>query len=118
MCIRDSFYAQNSAHVTVDGQPVQVRLTSNYPWEGAVKLALTLDAPQHFALNLRIPGWCDEWAVTVNGAAVESTPASNGYVAITRTWQPDDVVDLDLAMPVQAVYALSLIHISEPTRPY
>ena len=99
------FYAQNSAHVTVDGQPVQVRLTSNYPWEGAVKLALTLDAPQHFALNLRIPGWCDEWAVTVNGAAVESTPASNGYVAITRTWQPDDVVDLDLAMPVQAVYA-------------
>ncbi|MCB9114777.1 MAG: glycoside hydrolase family 127 protein [Caldilineaceae bacterium] len=43
-------------------QPVQVRLTSNYPWDGAIKLALTLDAAQSFALNLRIPGWCDEWS--------------------------------------------------------
>ena len=99
------FYAQNNASMTVDGQPVQVRLTSNYPWDGAIKLALTLDAPQTFALNLRIPGWCDTWSVTVNGAAVETTPSGNGYVAITRTWQPGDVVVLDLAMPVQAVYA-------------
>ena len=58
------FYAQNHANVTVDGKPVQVRLTSNYPWEGAVKLTLTLDAPQRFALKLRIPGWCDAWSAT------------------------------------------------------
>src|SRR5690606_36401084 len=95
----------NSASVTVGEQPVQVRVTSNYPWDGAIKLALTLDPPQAFALNLRIPGWCDEWSVKVNGAAVETTPSGNGYVAITRAWASGDVVELDLAMPVQAVYA-------------
>ncbi|HRW50992.1 MAG TPA: glycoside hydrolase family 127 protein, partial [Caldilinea sp.] len=99
------FYAQNSASVTVGEQPVQVRLTSNYPWDGAIKLALTLDPPQAFALNLRIPGWCDEWSVKVNGEIVATTPSGKGYVAITRTWESGDVVDLDLAMPVQAVYA-------------
>ncbi|MCB9120362.1 MAG: glycoside hydrolase family 127 protein [Caldilinea sp.] len=99
------FYAQNSASVTVGEQPVQVRLTSNYPWDGAIKLALTLDVAQSFALNLRIPGWCDEWSVKVNGEIVATTPSGKGYVAITRTWESGDVVDLDLAMPVQAVYA-------------
>jgi DUF1680 family protein len=80
-------------------------LTSNYPWEGAVKLALTLDAPQQFAVKLRIPGWCDAWSVKVNGIAVETGKPDHGYVAIDRTWQRDDVVELDLAMPVQALYA-------------
>ena len=99
------FYAQNSATMRVGEQPVQVRLTSNYPWDGAIKLALTLETSQAFALNLRIPGWCDAWSVKVNGAAAETTPSSNGYVSIARTWESGDVVDLDLAMPVQAVYA-------------
>ena len=61
-------------------------------------------APQDFALNLRIPGWCDEWTVKVNGAAA-TTVAGSGYVAITRTWRAGDVVELTLAMPVQTVYA-------------
>jgi len=99
------FYAQNTANVSVDGQPVQVRLASNYPWEGAVKLALTLAVPQRFALKLRIPGWCDAWSVKVNGAAVETSAPDHGYIAIDRTWQSGDVVELDLAMPIQVVYA-------------
>ncbi len=99
------FYAQNTATMAVDGQPVQVRLASNYPWDGAIKLTVTPETPQDFALNLRIPGWCDEWAVKVNGAAAAATPAGSGYVAITRTWRPGDVVELTLAMPVQTVYA-------------
>lgn len=99
------FYAQNRANVTVDGKSVQARLTSNYPWDGAIKLALTLAAPQAFALHLRIPGWCDAWSIKVNGAAMETTPSGNAYVSITRTWQNGDVVELDLAMPVQTIYA-------------
>ncbi len=99
------FYAQNSANVVVDGQPVHVRLTSDYPWDGAIQLALTLDVPQTFALNLRVPGWCDAWSVKVNGAVVKTTPSGSGYVAVTRTWQSGDVIDFDLSMPVQAIYA-------------
>jgi DUF1680 family protein len=91
--------------MTVDGKPVQVRLTSMYPWDGAIQLTLTPEAPQDFALNLRIPGWCGEWMVKVNGAAVTTTPAGSGYVAVTRTWRAADVVELNLAMPVQTVYA-------------
>ena len=64
------FYAQNTAGVSIDGQPVQVRLTSQYPWDGNVKLALQLEKPQPFTLHLRIPGWCDQWQIKVNGTPV------------------------------------------------
>jgi len=98
------FYAQNSARTTVDGTEVGLRLESRYPWDGAVKLTITPARPQRFTLHLRIPGWCDRWSLRVNGAAAEAR-VEHGYAAIERTWQPGDVVALDLAMPVQPVFA-------------
>jgi hypothetical protein len=99
------FYAQNTATMQIDDQPVQVRLASNYPWMGEVTLTLTLVQPQTFALHLRIPHWCDQWSIRVNGAAVDSPPPHAGYVAIQRTWQNGDRVELTLAMPVQPIFA-------------
>lgn len=98
-------YAQNSAALEIGGQAVSVRLTSNYPWDGHVKLVLGMSQPQKFKLHLRIPGWCDDYQVKVNGDIVHTGAAQDGYVALGRTWRPDDVVELKLEMTVQAVYA-------------
>lgn len=98
------FYAQNSAHAAVDGAEVRLRLESRYPWDGAVKLTVAPLQPQRFKLHLRIPGWCDHWSLRVNGEAVDAR-VERGYAAIDRIWQPGDVVTLDLAMPVQTVFA-------------
>ena len=98
-------YAQNEATVTVDGQPVALRVLSDYPWDGRVKLTLTPQEASEFALRLRIPGWCEQWSLKVNGRPVEGAGVKKGYVTISRTWQPDDTVTLDLEMPVQPVYA-------------
>ena len=99
------FYPQNSASVVVDGNPVQVELTSHYPWDGDVRLELTPETANDFALHLRIPGWCEQWQVQVNGATVDAGEPVNGYVTVERAWQPGDVVELNLAMPVQTVWA-------------
>lgn len=99
------FYAQNRASVTVDDAPIQVQVTSTYPWDGDVRLTLTPETAKNLAVHLRIPGWCETWQVRVNGAAVEVDAPVNGYVTLRRTWQPGDVIDLALAMPVQSVWA-------------
>jgi len=99
------FYPQNSASVAVDGTLVQVQLTSNYPWHGDVSLELTPETASTFALHLRIPGWCEQWQISVNGAQVEAGAPVNGYVTVQRTWQPGDIVELSLAMAVQTVWA-------------
>lgn len=99
-------YGQSTADVTVNGQAVKVHQVTQYPWDGQVYLTLDLAQARPFTLHLRVPGWCDEWTVTVNGAPLRmDLPLQNGYLVITRTWQPGDRVELTLAMPVQTVWA-------------
>lgn len=98
-------YAQNDASVTINGVEVKLRLRSDYPWDGDIDLAISPAQAQAFTLHLRIPGWCDEWTLRVNDAPVADANLANGYVSVSRQWQPGDHVSLHLSMPVQAVWA-------------
>lgn len=98
-------YAQNDAAVLVDGKPVSLLVSSNYPWDGQIEIRLQPESSQEFALHLRIPGWCNEWTIEANGTPVDDLVQKNGYVTIERVWQADDTVTLNIKMPVQAVFA-------------
>lgn len=98
-------YAQNQASLAVDGVPVDLQVTTDYPWDGAVRLELRPETAHSFALHLRVPGWCNDWKVQVNGAPVDGDALRNGYLTLERRWSPDDVVEMEFAMPVQAVWA-------------
>ena len=99
-------YGQNSATVTVHGQEIKLRQTTQYPWDGKIQLALDMAQAQPFTLNLRIPGWCTEWRLLLNGQRMRvEPPAMDGYLPITNTWRPGDVLELELSMPAQAVWA-------------
>jgi DUF1680 family protein len=99
-------YAQNTVSLTVAGQPVSLHQITQYPWDGEIELIVGLEQPQNFALHLRIPGWCEQWQVQVNGQPLDPAPALlNGYLALDRLWQAGDRIALSLAMPVQSVWA-------------
>ncbi|MEZ4682952.1 MAG: glycoside hydrolase family 127 protein [Caldilineaceae bacterium] len=104
-------YGQSTVNTQINGMAVQLRQETNYPWDGAIKLTVTPEQTRPFTLHLRIPGWCPEWAVTVNGAPLRmELPPQDGYLAITRAWAPGDTVELNLAMPVQTVWAHPAVH--------
>jgi len=87
---------------------VTIRQETNYPWEGDVKLTVSVQKPQKLALNLRIPGWCEEYSIKIGSEAV-NVPLSKGYARIERKWSDGDQVELDLAMPVRRVRANPLV---------
>jgi DUF1680 family protein len=106
-------YAQGEARCEAAGLEVVVDQETNYPWEGSVKLRLHPPSPAEFTLRLRVPAWCDEWTLEVNGERVTTTEQSGsrsfawhaGYCHLHRTWMPGDEVRLNLAMPIRYVYA-------------
>jgi len=99
-------YGQSTVKTTIKGEALQLHQATNYPWDGAIKLTVELAQARPFTLYLRIPGWCAEWAVTVNGKPLRmDLPPQNGYLAITRTWATGDQVELTLVMAPQAVWA-------------
>jgi len=97
-------YGGVAADVEVAGTKVALRETSNYPWSGDISIAVDPAAPADFDVKLRIPGWCKEWKVSVNGEALHLAPGA-GYVTIRRTWQKGDSISLQLSMPAERVYA-------------
>ena len=97
-------YNSNQADVSVAGQNVHLTQQTNYPWDETVQLSIGVDQPAAFELALRIPDWCRDYSLTVNGAAVHADAAS-GYVRLQRTWADGDAVELRLAMPVERIAA-------------
>jgi DUF1680 family protein len=99
-------YGGNAAELEVDGRPVRIEETSRYPWAGAIRVALHPSGAQSFSLKLRIPGWARGATAAVNGAPVDvAAGTARGYLGIAREWSPGDVVDLDLPMPPERVFA-------------
>ena len=99
-------YVQGTGRFQVGGQSVILRQETRYPWDGRVTIQLDLERPASLGLNLRIPGWCRDARLSVNGEPVEiASRLDRGYVRLERRWGPQDRVTLELAMPVERVYA-------------
>jgi DUF1680 family protein len=98
-------FAGNEAEVQINGAPVKVKQSTLYPWDGAVGLELGMEKPQTFTLHLRVPSWCKQFRVAINGTEQALKPEKNGYLAIKREWKDGDSVMYGMDMPIQAVYA-------------
>jgi len=103
-------YSQGTANFILDGTDVHLRQTTNYPWDGEVKIEIDADLPHTFTVYLRIPSWCDEWELTVNDATMQNVPIQNGYLAIERIWQDDDTLTYTMRMPIQTIRAHPAVH--------
>ena len=99
-----NLYMGNTASVKVGGKDLTVTQETKYPWEGAVRLTLGLKGSVRTQVRLRIPGWCREYAVSVNGQVVEPT-LEKGYAVLEGKWKDGDVIDLEMDMPVEVVEA-------------
>lgn len=75
---------------------------TRYPWEGDVKI--TVGGKLKKALKLRIPGWCKEYSISVNGKKAEPV-MDKGYAVLDRKWKDGDVIELSMNMPVEVIAA-------------
>ena len=88
-----------------DGTKLRLAQATAYPWSGHITIKLDPERPSTFDLNVRIPAWCRNPTVQVNGQAIAGDIAPGSYCRINRTWRKGDVVTLRLPMPVVAVTA-------------
>jgi len=92
--------ASVEAKVGEAAQTVQIVSETVYPFSGQIDMKLAADKPVDFPLYLRIPGWCDELTVGVNGRTQRITGEAGRYARIARTWRDGDSVSLNLAMGI------------------
>jgi hypothetical protein len=86
----------------VHGDKVRATFTesTHYPFEDKVSISVNVSRAAYFPLYLRIPGWCANAHVRVNGTEATVAFAGDDYAKIERTWKSGDIVELELPMKV------------------
>lgn len=99
-------YGGNELATTLaDHSPLKLTQQTGYPWDGRIKLTVKEAGNRAFAIHLRIPGWTENAALSINGEAFSGPVGTGTYVSISRTWKSGDVITLDLPMPVRLMEA-------------
>jgi len=116
-----NLYSQSISNIEIQKNKVEIKQTSEYPWDGKVILTVTPTKVKKFTLKLRMPGWAENSPVPtdlyayaekinenvqvlVNGKASKSTK-EKGYISIKRLWKKGDRIEFQLPMPVRRVKA-------------
>jgi uncharacterized protein len=85
------------------GAGLELEVTTDYPWSGAICLRVLAAEPGARGLALRVPGWSAGARVTVNDDPGRAE-ISAGYHRVHRSWAPGDVVTLHLDMTPRWTY--------------
>ena len=91
-----NLYESASATIDDQGRSYTIHVTSNYPYDGQVKITLAGADQSLIDLRLRIPDWSKHSSVHING---DEFPAVAGrYKSIKRVWLDGDELILNLDM--------------------
>lgn len=118
-----NLFVGSDAVMIVGKNEVAVKMETNYPLDGKVKLNIDPAKKGKFKLHIRVPGWFNNsivpgdlyssgpvavvstnLTVIVNGKTVQSV-YENGYAVIDSEWKKGDVVEFDFPMEVKRIEA-------------
>ena len=103
-----NLYGSNELNTQLNnGTPLKLSQRSEYPWDGKVTLTVGNNPGTAFSVFLRIPGWCKNPTLAVNGKPQPCTPGT--YAPINRKWSKGDVITLQLPMPAVLIEANPLV---------
>ena len=97
-----SLYAANEVRAKVgDGTEITLRQETHYPFDQQIRLTLLSEKPVRFPLYLRVPGWCENPAVQINGMPRSIAAQPRQYIRLERVWTGGDTVVLTLPMAIR-----------------
>ena len=116
-----NLFIGSNVTVSIAENTVSITQKTEYPWSGTIKISVNLQKSEDFTIAVRIPGWTQNrpvpsdlyhylnkidaiMSLKVNGEPINIT-TENGFAHIQRTWKDNDVIELDMPMPIRRVVA-------------
>ncbi len=97
-----ALYAESTVSAKVgNGINAVLSQTTHYPFDETIKINVQVDKATTFPLYLRIPAWCANATVKINGKKINVKPSAGKYIKINRTWKTGDRIELQLPMQLQ-----------------
>ncbi|MDH7600990.1 MAG: glycoside hydrolase family 127 protein [Armatimonadota bacterium] len=84
-----------------DGLVVSITESTDYPFSDEIVFTLESPKPMRFPLYLRVPGWCPNPKLNVNGRNVSLPAPTKGWICIDKTWAEKETIRLVLPMEIR-----------------
>jgi len=114
-----NLYVGSTTNLKVGKNTVAVKMQTEYPWDGKIRLQLDPSSKTKLAVRLRIPGFVsgqvvpgdlyvfedkkkEAYQILLNGKPV-LWDVDGGYAVVTREWKKGDVLELNLPMTIKRV---------------
>jgi len=114
-----NLFISSSTKAELKSGIVDVRMKTNYPWDGKIDVEINPLKRTKFPVHVRIPGWVlghpvpgntyrylnfsgAQYSIKVNGKPASYT-MENGYAVVDREWRKGDKLELDFPMEVRRV---------------
>lgn len=111
-----NLYISNQSKTSLNGSELSISQQTDYPWNGKVVVAIDPAIATTGKIKFRIPDWCKSYSVTLNGKKISQSSLEEGYLAINRSWNKGDKVELDFEMPVELTTADSRVEANKGKR--
>ena len=99
-------YGGNRLATTLpDGSALELTQQTDFPWDGKIRFTVNEAGDEAFAIHLRIPEWTENAGLRINGERSTGSLVPGAYTRAGRHWQPGDVIELDLPMPIRLMQA-------------
>ena len=98
-----NLFEDSTAQLDVGTAKLSLKCETDYPTSGRVRYTLEPDRPAQFAFMFRLPRWCKEPKVEVNGKRVTYPCAPGEVMSLPRVWKKGDRISLDFPMETRCV---------------
>ena len=82
---------------------VNIDCQTSYPFNELINMSVDPESEIKFPLYLRVPEWCQNPEIKVNGTAIDAQQEDKGFIRISRLWKKNDKITLHFPMKVKVV---------------
>jgi hypothetical protein len=84
-----------------NGTEVTIVEKTKYPFEDEVNFSIAVPQQVSFPLYLRVPAWCKNPSVAVNGRHLKISATAGSYIVLSGSWKNGDKIKLELPMELK-----------------
>lgn len=93
-----ALYGASSFMFLKDKQEIKIHQETKYPFEDQINFEFELKEKNKFSFTVRIPAWCINPEININGKKLKKFRKVNGMVTIYRMFKNRDTIVLKLPM--------------------
>ncbi|MGI8879750.1 MAG: glycoside hydrolase family 127 protein [Jatrophihabitans sp.] len=102
-------YAASTVRTMVGGQQLEVRMHTDYPWDGEMIVEVLAAPGQPVMLSLRVPEWSQHTTLDVAGTERSDEARPGSYVHLEQAFSAGDTIRLGLDLHPRATVADSRV---------